>query len=161
MRSLPKFDILVLVENQICDQSMLKQFASFLVDHAISEKTFDVFKGGTSLQYMSHMVTLISQKWPQNENYKEMQTSNSSHPGPKWITEVRESLKKEIQRRCIDTGEKYSDTSEPIGRNLLLQTCKELLKQNTSSAISQRILFVTNFAADGLYTVIYIIFFLE
>ena len=74
-RKLPKFDILIEIEEQICSQSMLKQFGSFLIDDAETIKKGGVavlFKGGSALQYLSHIVTIICLRWPENENYKDM-----------------------------------------------------------------------------------------
>ena len=74
-RKLPKFDTLIELEDQICNQSILKQFGSFLIDDAETVKKGGVavlFKGGSALQYLSHIATIISLRWPENENYKDM-----------------------------------------------------------------------------------------
>mmetsp|Transcript_17361 Transcript_17361/g.23872 ORF Transcript_17361/g.23872 Transcript_17361/m.23872 type:complete len:694 (-) Transcript_17361:730-2811(-) len=133
---------------------MRQIYAEAVWDYALSSKTFDLFKGGTALQYISHMVTLIGQRWPNNENYKELNTNNSNstsskYSGPKWISDIRESIKKEIQQRCIRTGQQYAEDSQPIGRNLLLASCQELLKENSPTSMTKRSVFVTNFQADG------------
>jgi hypothetical protein len=64
-----------LLEDQICNKSILKQFGSFLIDDAETVTRVGVavlFKGGNSLQYLSHIATIISLRWPENENYKDM-----------------------------------------------------------------------------------------
>ena len=51
------------------------KFGSFLIDDAETIKKGGVavlFKGGSALQYLSHIVTIICLRWPENENYKDM-----------------------------------------------------------------------------------------
>ena len=71
-----QFDTLIELEDQICNQSILKQFGSFLVDDAETVKKGGVavlFKGGSALQNLSHIATIISLlRRPENENYKDM-----------------------------------------------------------------------------------------
>ena len=72
-RKLPKFDTMIELEDQICNQSILKQFGSFSIDDAETVKKGGVavlFKGRSALQYLSHIATIISLRWPENENYK-------------------------------------------------------------------------------------------
>jgi hypothetical protein len=47
----------------------------FLIDDAETVKKGGVavlFKGGSALQYLSHIATIISLRWPENENYNDM-----------------------------------------------------------------------------------------
>ena len=67
---MPKFDILLRIRFTI--NLFLKQFGSFLIDDAETVKKGGVavlFKGGSSLKYLSHIATIISLQWPENENY--------------------------------------------------------------------------------------------
>ena len=169
-RKLPKFDILIELEDQICNQSILKQFGSFLIDDAETVKKGGVavlFKGGSALQYLSHIATIISLRWPENENYKDMfqylqkkKSGGTLGPGSVWISNIRTDIQKEIQRRCIDKGEQFAESSVPIGRNLLYKSCNVLLKENTTAAYIKRSVFVTNFSATGTYKFIYYLTFL-
>ena len=157
MRQLPSFDVLVENEDQICHQSLLKQFGSYLVDFAVSSKTASLFKGGSALQYLSSMVNLICQKWPNNINYKDQyqqllsKKSGGSSRGPDWINAIRVGIQKDIQKRCIETGQQYAEDSPPIGRNLLLSSCTELLKQNNAASYIKRWLIITNLSAVGMH----------
>jgi len=169
-RKLPKFGILIELEDQICNQSILKQFGSFLIDDAETVKKGGVavlFKGGSALQYLSHIATIISLRWPENENYKYMfqylqkkKSRGTLGPGSVWISNIRTDIQKEIQRRCIDKGEQFAESSVPIGRNLLYKSCNVLLKENTTAAYIKRSVFVTNFSATGTYKFIYYLTFL-
>ena len=51
----------------------------------------------------------------------------------------------------IKKGEQFSESSVPIGRNLLYKSCNILLKENTSAAYIKRSVFVTNFSATGKF----------
>ena len=60
---MPKFDILLRIRFTI--NLFLKQFGSFLIDDAETVKKGGVavlFKGGSALQYLSHIATIVSFK---------------------------------------------------------------------------------------------------
>ena len=139
----------------------LSNFGCFLIDDEETIKKGGVavlFKGGSALQYLSHIVTIICLRWPENENYKDMfqylqkkKSGGALGLGSVWISNIRTDIQKEIQRRCINKGEQFAESSVPIGRNLLYKSCNILLKENTSAAYIKRSVFVTNFSATGKF----------
>ena len=102
-----QFDTLIELEDQICNKSILKQFGSFLIDDAETVKKGGVavfFKGGSALQNLSHIATIISLRWPENENYKDIcfsicrkkKSGGTLDPGSVWISNIQTDIQKEI-----------------------------------------------------------------
>ena len=150
MKGLESFEIIIENEAIICEKSLMKQFASFLIDYAVSSKSALPFKGGVALQYLSGVINIIRQRWPENVNYR--------NKAPEWIADIRKSIDKEIRRKCIDTGREYAEKSPPIGRNSMGIIAESLLRSNNAAALMSRSAIITNFCSVGNFIHHFIIF---
>ena len=83
MKGLESFEIIIENEAIICEKSLMKQFTSFLIDYAVSSKSALPFKG-VVLQYLSGVINIIIQRWPENVYYR--------NKAPEWIADIRKSI---------------------------------------------------------------------
>ena len=112
-----------LEENDLCNPSLLKQYATFLVSHYVT-KDDKPLMCDSAKQYVSGVFMAIQERYPENRFY------NSNVQNHEWYAKLRNDIEDEVTLRCIEVGEEVASKSFPVGRDTLRGICCHLLREN-------------------------------
>jgi hypothetical protein len=127
-------------EKQLCDIPLLQEFGTYLCDEARDNRTKDLLSKGTAQQYLSGVKITLSEKFRDNEIWKDVDD---------WYTSLREAVGNRVIIRCIEKGVPISEKSKPVGRVLLKEINEHLLLSDSKSAYEKRAILSITFAAVG------------
>jgi hypothetical protein len=127
-------------EDELCNESLIRQFGTFLIEHAVTPDG-SLLMRDSATQYFSGMIQNLKDRFG-----KKVALFQSSET---WNTEVRSDIMKLVTRRCIANGTEVKDKSKGVGRNLMIEIGEELLSTGTIKAIETRAILNTSYHAVG------------
>lgn len=101
-----------LTEDEICNPEFFKEFATYLAEHAIKSNG-DLIMGGTATQYISALKEYAQGKYSSNPTWIDKSLDT-------WYPFLRLAIETNIYRRQIVNGDPIAESSQAIGRNLLI-----------------------------------------
>lgn len=130
-----------LSENEICREEFFKEFATYLAEHAV--KTNGVLlMSGTAMQYLSALKEYAQAKFSSNPLWIEKSLDT-------WYPYLRLAIESNIQHRQIVNGLPIAESSQAIGRNLLISISESLMITGSAEAMKRRLAIVMTFHAIG------------
>jgi hypothetical protein len=122
-------------------EGLLREFGTYLILFAHKKKgDKKLLMSGTAVDYLGHVFTFFSLKFPANDYFKK---------GATWYKEVRYDVQRRIDNRQIANGEPTSEKSRELGRKLLRVICDAFLKLGDPISMKRRFALVTTFLAIG------------
>lgn len=155
-----------LEEEMVCTVEVMQRFGTYLFKAATTEvsslcstvttrsesnlqffglQTNDALAPGTAKVMFSSAINSIRKIFPKNDIWK---TTDA------WYGKIAQDVEKGAGRLRIAEGIPMVEKSEPIGRELLAQICRQALLPSASAAkeiqgVKDRVALVTNFSAIG------------
>jgi hypothetical protein len=123
---------------------LFEDFADYLLNH--SEPAYAY---GTMVQYISGAFNSIRDRYPQLQLWTQTQVPNANGFAPKWYVNVRRKILRTKVSKCVADGDKLQEKSEPIGRSLVAEIAKCLMKQDDNHSIEMRAAYCANFHCCG------------
>lgn len=130
-----------LTEDQICNKDFYKEFATYLAEHAVKSNG-DLIMAGTAIQYLSAVKEYAQGKYSSNPIWIEKSLDT-------WYPFLRLAIETNIQRRQIVNGDPIAESSQAIGRNLLISINESLMLTGSAEAMKRRLAVVMTFLAVG------------
>jgi hypothetical protein len=96
-----------MTEDEICQESLLRQFGTYLITTARTKKGKKMFRRDSAY---GSVIQTLKRKFKKNELLS----------NPTFVTEVRSDILKLIARRNILEGEEISEKSKGVGRNVMM-----------------------------------------
>ena len=131
-----------LSESEICKQEFFKEFATYLAEHAKRKSTGLLLMPGTAIQYLSALKEHAQKKFSTNPFWIEKSLDT-------WYPYLRLAIETNISRRQMISGFAVSESSQAIGRSLLLSINETLMSTGTAEAMKRRLAIVMTFLAVG------------
>lgn len=110
-----------LCEADVCEVQYWQGLAGYLVEHAENRRTGDGLAMNYILDLLSAAHMVARQKFPRNDFIQEIE--------PQWMTDIRCAVEREKGLDAIRTGTKLTSKAPAIYRPLMLQLCRQLLKE--------------------------------
>lgn len=127
-------------QDELCNESNLRQFGTYLIEHALAADTGLPLARDTAIQYFSGVTNVLKAKYKDDNLFRSSET---------WNTEVRGDIMKLITRRHIVNGTEVKDKSKGVGRLLMIEIGQELLDIGTIKSIETRAILNTSYHAVG------------
>ena len=105
-------DYFTLEENEICQESIIRQFGTYLITTA-KTKAGKYLKRDTAYDYFGGAMQVLKKKFKDN-NFLHGSTFSTI------VTEVKGDILKLIARRNISDGDEITEKSKGIGRNVMI-----------------------------------------
>ena len=126
-------------EKHLCNAETFGQFAHWLVHTATKKDGEGTFMAKTALMYFSTAKEYVLKRFSNNKFMKDDVN----------FTKIRMQMAVQINRKRILAGLPINEKSQPVGRSVLLDCMKALIKENTSYTVDCRMLLACAFAAAG------------
>lgn len=97
-------------EEELCVESLLRQFGTYLITTAKKKRTGKLLKRDTAVDYFSGVVQVLKKRFKRNNIFQITEV---------WCSEVRYDILKLVARRCITDGIEVKEKSKGVGRNLM------------------------------------------
>lgn len=98
-----------MTEHEICQESLLRQFGTYMITTALTNKG-KLFKRDSAYDYYGSVIQTIKKKYKKNELL-----SNQT-----FVSEVKSDILKLIARRNISDGIEITEKSKGVGRNVMM-----------------------------------------
>ena len=131
-----------LSESEICNQEFFKEFATYLAEHALGQYTGTLLKPGSAIQYLSGVKEFAQKKFSANPFWIEKSLDM-------WYPFLRLAIETNVNRRLLTNGQPTSESSQAIGRNLLMSINGTLMTTGSAEAMKRRLAIVMTFLAVG------------
>jgi hypothetical protein len=105
-----QIDYTTMNEEELCVESLFRQFGTYLITTARVKKTGKLLKRDTAVDYFSGVVQVLKKRFKRNDIFKTTEV---------WCSEVRYDILKLVARRCITDGIEVKEKSKGVGRNLM------------------------------------------
>ena len=143
-------------ENELCNEKLFHEFSTYLLENATNSKTAkrdenaansknvrrDYLRSGTTIQYLSAIKEFAQKKLLLNALWDVRCLD-------RWYPSLRVALEKKVNRRQIVNGQPVSESSEAIGRCLLITISETLMRDGRMEAIKRRLAINMTFLAVG------------
>ena len=130
-----------LTEDEICNPEFFKEFATYLAEHAIKSNG-DLIMSGTATQYISALKEYAQGKYSSNPTWIDKSLDT-------WYPFLRLAIETNIYRRQIVNGDPITESSQAVGRNLLISINESLMLTGNAEAMKRRLAVVMTFLAVG------------
>lgn len=139
-----KASIDLLSEDELCSEKLFREFSTYLLENATNSKNAnrDYLMSRTAIQYLSAIKEFAQKKFPQNALW-EVRCLD------RWYPSLRVALEKKVNRRQIVNGQPVSESSQAIGRNLLITISEVLMRDGRMEAMKRRLAINMTFLAVG------------
>lgn len=111
-----------LSEQKLCSMQIFQEFATYLAE--LTEdgdpNSSSYYSTSTATQFLSGVFNSARIKFPKNELW--LQTE--------WMSMLRDNLTRQMTRKIISRGESIQDKSAPLGRTLMKEIARALIKTN-------------------------------
>lgn len=131
----------LLSEAQLCDEKLFREFATYLAENAVKSNG-ELLMSGTAVQYLSAIKEMAVKKFPYNALWQERRLE-------RWYPSLRVALEKRVNRRQIYNGLPVSEKSRALGRELLKDLSRTLMKEGKVEAMKRRLAVIMTFLAVG------------
>ena len=119
-------------EEIICQQSIFKELATYLCEHAISKTTGLLLEGTTAMQYLSAAKEFAHNKFLDQ-----------------WYPYLRVAVDRNCRRRQIATGQPISESSLTLGRTILTAVSETFIQCGSAESMKRCLAIFMTFHAVG------------
>ena len=114
-------------ENELCSESLLRQFGTYLISTATTKSknpsaSPKLLKRDTAVNFFGNVVQVLKKRFKLNDIFRTTDT---------WSSEVRMDILRLVARRNIEDGIEIKEKSKGVGRDVMIIIGKELMTFKT------------------------------